>query len=306
MQRRPSTQRVIMPWLALAGLALATPGCGQAPGRESTQARASEKGQAARDGASNAKRADSPGLAASEAPPRMRLLVPAYFYPSGPSLDDWDRLIQGCSAAPIVIVLNTDSGPGPSADPNYTAVLRRAGKAGATVIGYVNTSYAKRPPGEARADIDRWVQLYPEVRGIFLDAQSDQAEDVGYYANLTEYAREKIEGALVVTNPGTICAEDYFSRSAMDAACVFEGDDGFDRFRLPAWSDRYPADRFAALPYRIGTLEGMRSCVRQAAERGIGLIYVTDASGDIPWMRLPRYWEAEVDAVRRVNQRQAP
>jgi len=46
--------------------------------------------------------------------------------------------------------------------------------------------------------------------------------------------------------------------------------------------------------------------VAVAVRDGIGWIYVTDASGDTAWSRLPRYWEAEVDAVHRANQRQAP
>jgi hypothetical protein len=50
----------------------------------------------------------------------------------------------------------------------------------------------------------------------------------------------------------------------------------------------------------------MRDLVRLAVRGRIGSIYITDQDGPNPWGRLPRYWEAEVEAVHRVNQRQEP
>lgn len=252
--------------------------------------------------------ADAPasGLAAREAAPALRLLVPAYFYPAGTGLDEWDRLMDGAARAPITAVVNPNSGPGEAPDPNYVAIVRRAKERGVVAIGYVITNYAKRPLAEVRSDVEKWARFYPEIRGVFLDSQAEGGEHRAYYDALRAFIAEKIPGASVVTNPGVICDEVYFARPAMDAACVFEAPDGFDGFRLPAWAYLYPAARFAALPYRVGEAEKMKQAVAQAARGRIGSIYVTDAGGDNPWARLPVYWEAEVDAVRRVNQRQAP
>jgi GH18 family chitinase len=45
----------------------------------------------------------------------------------------------------------------------------------------------------------------------------------------------------------------------------------------------------------------MKATIREAQERKIGMIYVTDADGANPWDRLPSYWDAEVAAVREIN-----
>src|SRR5262245_57939330 len=74
--------------------------------------------------------------------PTLRLLVPAYFYPAGEGLKDWERLLAAAGRAPLVAVVNPASGPGKAADPNYVKLLERAAKTKITLIGYVSTSYA--------------------------------------------------------------------------------------------------------------------------------------------------------------------
>jgi hypothetical protein len=237
---------------------------------------------------------------------KLKLLVPAYFYPAGPGLDEWERLIEAAGRVPIVAVANPASGPGENANSDYSSVVARAARRGVTVIGYVNTNYAHRPRPEVEADVDQWVRFYPEVRGIFFDAQASDAAQADYYAALREFVRKKNSGALVVSNPGTLCAEEYALRGAADVFCVFEFSSGFDNFRLPGWADHFTAGHFAALPLEVGRSEQMRDCIQMAASRGIGLIYVTDAKAPSLWDRLPSYWDAEVEAVRKVNQGLAP
>jgi hypothetical protein len=190
------------------------------------------------------------------------------------------------------------------ADPNYTRVLRRARARGLSVIGYVSTRYAARPLAEVKADVDRWIRLYPDTRGIFFDEQASTAGRVSYYAALYEYARKECGLALVVTNPGTACAEEYLVRPAADVVCLAEAPKGFRNY--PAWARRYPAHRFAALVYTAGDSAKMRLYIGEMEARGIGYCYVTEAAAPAPWARLPRYWEEEAEAVRRVNEGQAP
>ena len=51
----------------------------------------------------------------------------------------------------------------------------------------------------------------------------------------------------------------------------------------------------------VGSFEDLWSRVKSG-----DTVYVTDASGKNRWSRLPEYWEAEVQAIHRINQRQAP
>ena len=41
-----------------------------------------------------------------------------------------------------------------------------------TLVGYVSTSYAKRPLADVKADIDQWPRLYAGLAGVFFDEQA--------------------------------------------------------------------------------------------------------------------------------------
>lgn len=245
----------------------------------------------------------APTPAETGPPVPMKLLVPAYFYPSGEGSKDWNQLIEAAARVPIVAVVNPATGPGASSNHEYAEVVRRARAAGVTVIGYVNTGYAKRPRAEVEAEIDQWARFYPEIGGVFLDAQASEAEHAGYYAALRDLVRNRIKEALVVTNPGTVCAEAYVSRSTSDVVLLFENRHGFDEFSLPPWANRYPPGRFAAIPYTVPTAGRMRDALQKAVLKGIGYFYATEGDLPNPWGRLPSYWAEEVEAVVRVNER---
>ena len=238
-------------------------------------------------------------------PPLLRILVPAYFYPGGPGLKDWNRLIEAAPRVPIVAIVNPASGPGTEAIPDYTAVVSRAKAAGVQVIGYVNTEHGKRPRPEIEADIDRWVRFYPAIQGIFFDAQASGVEHVDLYAALHASVRRKIKEAVLISNPGTICAEEYFARSVVDVAIVFEHHKDFETFELPTWAKYYPDRRFAAIPYSVKTASQMKYDAQLAVLKGFRYLYVTDGVLPNPWIRLPHYWDAEVEVVKQVNERKS-
>jgi hypothetical protein len=240
----------------------------------------------------------------AEKSPAVRLLVPAYFYPAGNGAKEWDKLIAAADRAAIVAIVNPASGPGRRVDPNYTAVLDKAAKAKQlTLIGYVSTSYAKRPLEEVKADVDQWLKFYPSIVGIFFDEQTSAAEQVDYYAALYKHVRATHKLQLVITNPGTTCDEEYLAKPAADAACLFENAKPFDAARLPEWRSKYPADRAAVLSYQIDSTEAMQVLVAFAVKNNIGYCYVTDARGNNPWNRLPKYWDEEVAEVERLGMR---
>jgi hypothetical protein len=237
----------------------------------------------------------------------LRILVPAYFYPGGEGLSQWDRLIDSASAVPLVAVVNTaTSGPGQEVDPNFVPVLNRAKRAGITLVGYVSTAYATRPLAEAQGDVERWFRLYPQADGIFFDQQSSEAAQVGYYAALYDRVRRLRPRGLVVTNPGGLCDEGYLSRPATDVACLAEASKSLAAYRPPPWAERHGAGRFCALVGGVSQAGRMQEYIREMPAKGIGYCYVTDGTGPNPWDRLPSYWEAEVAAVRRLNERPAP
>jgi hypothetical protein len=227
--------------------------------------------------------------------------VPAYFYPGGAGREEWRRLIASAPQAPIVAIANPATGPGKQADPNYREVIDRAVAAGIRIIGYVNTDYARRPRAEVEADVRLWIKLYPKLQGIFFDLQPSGAEHVAHYSALRKFVNRHLPGSLVVTNPGTVCVEEYLSRGATDVVCLFENRVGFEQFQSPVWTARYAPARFAALAYRVAEPEQMRQYIHRAVESGLGYVYITDDDGANPWDRLPAYWQEEVDTVRRLT-----
>lgn len=235
------------------------------------------------------------------ASPRLRLLVPAYFYPGGTGMAEWDKLLQAADPAAVVIIVNTASGPGKVADPNYVRVIGRARQKGFTVVGYVPTRYGSRPLKETKDDIDRWILFYPGVQGIFFDEQASAPDRISYYADLYEYARKNQGLSLVINNPGTTCAEEYLAQPVADVVCLIESNKDLSEFHPPGWMRRYKADRFAGAFPKIDDPEKMKQYVRELVAKGVGHCYITDDREPNPWDRLPSYWEAEVEAVRKVN-----
>jgi serine/threonine protein kinase len=230
---------------------------------------------------------------------RMKLLIPAYFYPAGDSLQHWNRLIESPLARDTVAIVNPDSGPGKAADTSYTKVLERARRQGVTVIGYVSTRYAARPLLDVKSDVDRWVRFYPDIQGVFFDEQASAADQILYYAALYDYVRKERGLTLVIASPGTTCAEEYLARPAADMVCVVEAAKDAGAYRRPAWAGHYAESRFAGLICQIDTPAQMKQCLNQMRSNQIGYCYITDARQPNPWDRLPSYWDAEIVALQQ-------
>jgi hypothetical protein len=232
---------------------------------------------------------------------QMRLWVPAYYYPFGPGLREWNRLIASAKSVPIVAIVNPASGPGDHVDTNFAAVIPRARKAGVTLVGYIGTQYTRKPVEQVKKEVDTFLRFYPELQGFHFDEQSSDARGVDYYAELYRYVHERIEGALVLTNPGTSCDRGYAARPASDVISLFEREGGFDELKLPVWTSRFPGSRFCAQAHNVSTEEQMKKSLRRAAELKIGYVFITDDVGPNPYDRLPSYWDALVEFVRRLN-----
>lgn len=231
----------------------------------------------------------------------LQLLVPAYFYPAGDGLKDWERLLAAARDVPIVAIANPASGPGERADANHAKIIGRAARAGVKTIGYVSTRYAKKPLGTVKAEVDRWLDFYPSIGGVFFDEQAGDAAHVEYYRDAFAYAREKIKNGFVASNPGVPCDVGYVATAKADLVCVFENHQGFDAFQPPAAWGAKERPHAAALAYGTMNADQMRDRARRAADLKLGYFYATDDNGANPWDRLPGYWEDEVKATLEIN-----
>jgi hypothetical protein len=244
---------------------------------------------------------NAPQFPMAVSPPHLQLLVPAYIYPVGDGRKEWLRLIEAASKVKIVAIINPDSGPGEERNLEYDTIYTEASRHGVTLVGYVSTKYAARPLDEIKSDVDRWVRLYPQVRGFFFDQQPREGRHAALYRQIREYAQQKVRDALVITNPGVPCDEAYLADEVSNVTCVFQNYDRFDEFELTAALKGYQPSRFAALPYNIADAESMRALIKDAIRKRIGYLYISDAKPPNYWNTLPRYWEVEVDAVSHLD-----
>ncbi|OWK45024.1 spherulation-specific family 4 protein [Fimbriiglobus ruber] len=284
--------------------------------------------------------AAAPPLDPRAARPELRLLLPMYVFPNpdpaSAEYKAWQELIDA-RGAPVVVVLNPNSGPVVDRNPAvpaqkinrecYDKVLARAkANPDLSFVGYVTLSDNKseprngqpewitRDPKAIARDVDLWYSIYgkdnPRFRGIFFDLQpAFDPEQLSAANKAVEHVYRTHPTALVVRNAGRVPdSPDVLKPAADDVVCLWEKDakaDPFEAFALPAWAGKkaadsrpvYGPDRFLALIYHQPEAEV--KYVRAVRDKGVGWLCVTDGSGD--WNRLPSYWKDLVKAVAAVN-----
>jgi hypothetical protein len=162
-----------------------------------------------------------------------------YVYPADIHKNpDFNRLIEikrRHETVPIWVILNPASGPGGQVDANYTKAIDRLQGAGCVVLGYVTTSYGKRPAGDVRSEIDRWLELYPRTHGIFFDEMTyeDTNAAATYQSELNRYAHG-VGCWPTVANPGAATPERFFAMEAADVIIISEGNAWPDETTLKA------------------------------------------------------------------------
>src|ERR1022692_1174895 len=221
--------------------------------------------------------------------PCQKAFIPAYFYP-GPY---WTRAIESWPPPSIMILDITSSGAGARPDPDYQATVRQAEAAGITILGYVNTDYARRPAAAVRADIRHYKSWY-HVSDIFLDEVASDSGGLGYYRRLADYVHRD-PGSIVMLNPGTYPARQYISVG--NVVMVFEGSyASYARLRVPGWVGRYPAGKFAQAIYAVPAAR-VSAVVGLPRRRRAGYLYVTGSAGTNPYATLPAGWPLEDAAI---------
>jgi hypothetical protein len=235
---------------------------------------------------------------------RTGVLLPLYVYPADVHTNAvYNRVIElkrRYETVPFWVIVNPASGPGEQVDANYTKAIDRLQGAGCVTLGYVTTSYAKRPAAEVQADIDRWLKLYPRIHGVFFDEMvyEDAKAAAEHQASLNRYARE-VGCWPTVANPGCDTPGRYFAADAADVIVVHEGNDWPDEARLKGdyfggYADHPPFTR-AVLVHSLAKLDPERlAMVRKYAR----WVYITDdpyrpgdPKADNPWDRLSTHLE---------------
>ena len=208
---------------------------------------------------------------------RTGLLVPLYTYPAdvdaNPAYTKLIDLKRAHETVPVWVIVNPASGPGEKADANYTTAIDRLTGAGCVVIGYVTTGYGKRAAADVKKDVDRWLTLYPRVKGIFFDEMTYEDTDSAakHQSALSEYAHAA--GCWpTVGNPGADTPTRYFAANAADVIVVHEGDKWPTDERMKRYADHPPHTRGVLLH----SLASLDAAAVKAARKHARWVYATD------------------------------
>ena len=224
------------------------------------------------------------------------IAVPAYFYPVYPD-PLWTQMED---AVPVVSVaiMNPASGPGAAPDPNYVSQIAATRAAGVRVLGYVASTYAVKPLGDLKDEIDDYYTWY-DVDGIFIDEADNNCATQPYYAELDTYTKTKGGLGMTIINPGTVTPECFVT--AADVLLNFEGSYTQYQSYVPlGWESGYDPSHFWHLVYATSEAD-MPSAVLLSQARGAGYVYVTpDTLVPNPWDSLPQgsYWTSELAYVQ--------
>jgi len=240
-------------------------------------------------------------LLMSAAPPAS-LLVPAYFYPVAGG--GWDQMATAAKSVPVTAILNPNSGPGAATDPVYASAINKLRSDGGRVLGYVHTSYGKRPLGTVEAEVRAYASFY-HLDGIFVDEMATDLAHVSYYRTLDAYIRQLNSHYEVIGNPGTSTQQAYLTAPTADVLVDFEDNQSaYGRAAPASWVIKYSAQHFANIIGQATSLSTMKADLALARKRDAGYVYVTDQnlnSYDTAYDRLPIYWSQEVAAIKAEN-----
>ncbi|MGI4789721.1 MAG: spherulation-specific family 4 protein [Janthinobacterium lividum] len=220
----------------------------------------------------------------------QKMAIPSYFGPGAL----WTKL--GAAAPRVgVAIINPNSGPGAALRPDYVTQVKATQARGVTVLGYIHTSYGKRPLAEIKSEIETYRRWYG-VDGIFLDEVTNDDAGLPYYIQCRAAIRAGHPKAVVIINPGTPVTEGYMA--AADVVLTFEHDYASYLKRDPdaAWVAKYPAKRFWHLVYATPDIAAMHKAVALSKKRNAGWVYVTADDLPNPWDTLPEgaYWTGEL------------
>jgi len=209
-----------------------------------------------------------------------KIIVPQYFY----DYNLWDKVAKADIKGYVIV--NPADGPGDNVDSAYVNDIEKLINYGKTPIGYVYTKWGDRDISEVKKDIDKWLELYPKIKGFFIDEASSLSNKFPYYNELKNYISSKGNFKFVL-NPGTFPDEVYFSIA--DAIVVFES----VASKVPNDICTSYSDKSAIIVYGASE-EKMRELVRKPCT----YFYITDDNDSRPYDTLPSYFDEEIELLK--------
>jgi Spherulation-specific family 4 len=228
------------------------------------------------------------------------IVTTLYAYPTLPSWQQVESAAPTVSASIVDICAPDGSGSGCNGQPAdaentvWPPTIQALQQAGITPLYYIWTDYGATPLATVESELQNAITWYGVSSPMF-DGTSTSASEASYYQTLYNFAIAN--GAkIVMFNPGTVAPQSYMF-GPDEILQQFEGTEAqFDAATFPSWMASYPASEFSAV-ISAGTSAGVGTDVSDAAQDGIGNIYVDDEAEPPNYSTLPAFWSAEVQDV---------
>jgi len=203
------------------------------------------------------------------------ILIPFYHYPQIED-EEVQRLIeykQRYSDVPIIVIVNPNNGDFSRLEYNFASMIEHLHEANISVVGYIYTSYAKRPLQEVADRIQAWAKIYRPfgVDGIFVDEVNGSERNFEYYCDISKKIARYFH--LTIFNPGI---EAPALHSLADIVVMHENSS-----ILAPPSD---SNKSALLLHSVKDLEAYRPFFNY-----FEYIYVTPSTLPNPWKELSSY-----------------
>lgn len=222
------------------------------------------------------------------------IVIPLYTYPTDGT---WTQVMQAKQAypnVPFIAIINPNSGPGSSQDPNFVQGINNLRAAGITVLGYVATGYAVSSYSSI-SNLESQVTAYHNwyaVNGVLFDEMSNTPGYENYYSTLDSFVHS-LGMSLTMGNPGTSVPSSYIG--TLDALCIYESSG------LPSLSfityPGYSSSNFAVVALGVP----MSTTFLTGASPLVSWFYLTDANGSNPYDVLPSYFTSEIAALSAID-----
>lgn len=222
-------------------------------------------------------------------PSRTGIYFPL-FAPPGPL---WDNMLTHRNAHPSlpwIAIVDPHHGPGAQYDANYAENINKLQAANVTVLGYVSTLWAARPPELVKADIDRYKEWY-NVDGIMLDEMISDPGFEGMYSGFADHAKSK-GMSIVIGNVGTNISPSY--ASTVDAISTVEGDRTPPLSWLKGWQSNYDKSNFVYITYSQSWID--KEYVAESAKH-VGSLYITDDTMPFPYDNFPTFLDEVLEML---------
>ena len=213
------------------------------------------------------------------APGLKGTIFPVYFYDT----EEWSRLAGLECERRFYAIVNPASGPGEFVDQNYVKFINQLRENGKIPVGYVYTKWGERSIDEVKADVDRWLELYPRIRGFFVDEVATSKEKLPYYQELYSYIKSKNSRFKVILNPGTAPDEDYFSVATI--VVIYESSiDNLNYLERVGLRRKSACIVYGVPEERVGE-------VVEKVKKACSYLFVTDGDGANPYDHIPPYFQ---------------